>query len=135
LRDLLAGGRGLGEFLQFCYDRFNGLVDTALQVHRVHAGGDILHAFLHDRLREHGRGGGAVTGDVGGLACDFLHHLRAHVFEFVLELDLFRHGHTVFGDRRRAVRAVENYVAAFGAEGHLYRIGENIDARDDLGAG
>ena len=35
---------------------------------RVRAGGDVLQAFLEDGLGEHGRGRGAVTGDVGRLA-------------------------------------------------------------------
>src|SRR3990172_3663209 len=73
LRDFLGGGAGFREFLQLADHRLNGLIDAALEIHRVHAGGDELHAFLHDRLREHGRGGGAVAGDVGSLACDFLH--------------------------------------------------------------
>ncbi len=39
---------------------------------RARAGGDVLEAFLEDRLGEHGRGGGAVAGDVGGLGGDLL---------------------------------------------------------------
>ncbi|HEX3124753.1 MAG TPA: TCP-1/cpn60 chaperonin family protein, partial [Rhodanobacteraceae bacterium] len=42
---------------------------------------DGLHAFADQRLCEHGRGRGAVTGDVGRLGSDFLDHLRAHVLE------------------------------------------------------
>ena len=61
-----------------------------------------LRALGVDRLREHGRGRGAVTGDVGGLGGDLLHHLRAHVRELVLELDLLGDGDAVLGDRRRA---------------------------------
>src|SRR5450759_426979 len=135
LRDFLGGGAGLREFLQLPDHRLNGLVDAALEVHRVHAGGNILHAFLHDRLSEHGRGGGAVAGGVGSLAGDFLQHLRAHVLESVLELDFLRHRHTVLGDGRRAERAFEHDVAAFRAEGHLDRIGEDIDTGHDLRAG
>ena len=41
-----------------------------------------------DRLGQHRRGRGAVAGDVGGLRGDFLDHLRAHVLERILELDL-----------------------------------------------
>src|SRR5215207_9431460 len=63
-------------------------VDAALEVHRVHTGGHRLGALAHDRLGEHGRGGGAVTGLVGGLARDLAQHLRAHVLEPVGELDL-----------------------------------------------
>ena len=50
------------------------------------------------RLGEHGRGGGAVAGHVGGLGGDLAHHLRAHVLERVLELDLLGHRHAVLGD-------------------------------------
>ena len=45
-------------------DRADGQVDAALQVHRIHAGGDRLGAFLDDGLGEHGGGGGAVAGEV-----------------------------------------------------------------------
>src|SRR5216110_957581 len=47
--------------------------------------------LANDRLREHGGGRRAVAGLVGGVGRDFLHHLRAHVLELVLELDLLRH--------------------------------------------
>ena len=108
--------------------RLDREVDAALEVHRVHAGGDRLGAFLHDRLGEHGRGGGAVTGNVGGLGSDLAHHLRAHVLELVLELDFLGDRHTVLGDARGAERLVEHDVAALRAERDLHRIGENVDA-------
>ena len=59
----------------------DGLVDAALDAHRVGAGGDVLGAFAQDRLGQHGRGGGAVAGDVGGLARDFADHPRAEVLD------------------------------------------------------
>ena len=99
-----------------------------LQIHRVHAGGDRLGAFAHDRLRQHGRGGGAVAGDVVGLGGDFAQHLRAHVLELVLELDLLGDGDAVLGDARSAEALLDHDVAALGAERHLDRIGENVDA-------
>ena len=65
LRDVfLALGRGRHR-LDLLDDRRDRGVDAALEVHRVQAGGDELRALVVDRLREHGRGGGAVTGDVG----------------------------------------------------------------------
>ena len=124
--------QGLESFFSSSTVAVDGLVDAALQIHRVHAGGNVLHAFLHDRLRQHGRGGGAVAGDVGSLGSDFLHHLRAHVLELVLQLDFFRDRHTVFGDGRGAERALEHDVAAFRAEGHLDRVGQDVHAGDDL---
>ena len=67
LSNFLAGGARLGKFLQLFNRSDNRLVDAALQVHRVHAGSNELHAFLHDGLCQHGRCRGAVTGHVGGL--------------------------------------------------------------------
>src|ERR1700722_3550013 len=43
-----------------------------------------LQALADDRLREHGGSRCAVAGLIGGVGSDFLHHLRAHVLEFVL---------------------------------------------------
>ena len=128
LGDLLVRGDVLGVLLEV---RDNGLdreVDAALEVHRVHAGGDGLGTFPDDRMGEHGRRGGAVTGLVGGLRGDLAHHLRAHVLELVLELDLLGDGDAVLGDARRAVRLVEHDVAALGTERHAHRVGESVDA-------
>src|SRR6202045_2384349 len=50
LRDFLAGRAWLADLLELLDDGDNRLVDTTLQVHRVHTGGDGFHAFLHDRL-------------------------------------------------------------------------------------
>jgi hypothetical protein len=70
-------------FLRSATTFVDGLVDAALQVHRVHAGGNRLHAFADDGLGQNGGGGGAVTGGVVGLRGDFAHHLGAHVLELV----------------------------------------------------
>ena len=118
LGDLFVRRDLLRVLLQVRDHRLDREVDAALEVHRVHAGGNRLGAFLDDRLREHGRGGGAVTGEVGGLRGDFAHHLRAHVLELVFELDLLGDGDAVLGDARRAERLVEHDVAALGAERH-----------------
>ena len=109
-------------------DRLDGLLDAALDDHRVGAGGDVLEALGDDRLAEHDRGGGAVAGDVVGLGRDLLEELRAHVLERVVELDLAGDGDAVVGDRRRAELLVEDDVAALGAERHLDRVGEAVDA-------
>src|SRR5688572_22172008 len=134
LGDLFRRRAGLADLLQLLDGRGDRLVDAALQIHRVHAGGDVLHAFGDDRLREHGRGGGAVTGDVGSLGSDFLHQLGAHVLELVLELDLLCDRHAVLGDGGGAERALEDHVAALRAEGDLDRIGQDVHARDHANA-
>ena len=132
LGDLVIVGDLAGVGLQFGDDGFDGLVDAALQIHRVHAGGDRLGAFLDDRLGENGRGRGAVAGDVAGLRGHLAHHLRAHVLELVLELDFLGDGDAVLGDARRAEGLVDDDVAALGAERHLHRVGEDVDAAQHL---
>ena len=109
-------------------DGFNSLVDAALEGHGVGTGGDGLDAFAIDGLREHGGGGGAVTGDVGGLGSDFANHLGAHVFERVAELDFLGDGDAVLGDGGRAELLLDDDVAALGAEGDLHCVGEHVDA-------
>ena len=94
---------GLRHHRQFGRDRGDGLLDTALDRHRVGAGGDVLRAVAVNRLRQDGRRGGAVAGDIGRLARDFLHHLGAHVLERVLQVDFLRDRDAVLGDRGRTV--------------------------------
>src|SRR6266436_5056405 len=128
LGDLLVRGDFLGVRLQVLHDRLDGEVNAALEVHRVHAGGDRLGTFPHDCVREDGRRGGAVAGEIRGLARDFAHHLGAHVLELVLKLDFLGDRHTVLGDARRAERLVQHDIAALGAERHAHRVGKGVDA-------
>src|SRR5690606_3407417 len=75
LGDGLGVGARLGQVLELGNDGRGGLVDAALQVHRVHAGGNRLQAFVDDGLGQNGGGGGAVTGGVVGLGRDVLDQL------------------------------------------------------------
>ena len=113
----------------------HGLLDAALQVHRVHAGGDRLHALAHDRLGQHARRGGAVAGHVVGLLGGLAHHLRAHVLELVLELDFLGDRDAVLGGARCAEGLLDHDVAALGAQRDLDGIGENVDAAQHALAG
>jgi len=135
LGDFLVGGRRLRDRLEFGDGGGDGLVDAALEIHRVHAGGDKLHAFVDDRLGENRGRGRAVTGVVGRLRGDFADHRGAHVFELVLEFDFLGDGDAVLRDRGTAEGAFENDVAALRTERHLDGVGENIDAAHHLGAG
>src|SRR5690606_15634110 len=98
LGDLGFGRDGLLDAGEVGNDLLDGEVDAALEVHGVHAGGDGLDALVDDGLGEHGRGGGAVTGNVVGLGSDGAHHLGAHVLELVLEFDFLGDGHAVLGN-------------------------------------
>ncbi len=121
----------LGDLLQLAHDHFHGLVDAALQLHRVVTGGHQLGALTVDGLGQHSGGGGAVTGHVGGLAGNFLHQLCAHVLELVLQLDLFGNGHAVLGDQGGAEGLLDDHVAAFGAQGYLDGVGQCVDTFED----
>ena len=122
----------LGDLLD---DLGNRLVDAAAQIHRVHAGGNGLEAFAHDGLGEDRGGRRAVTGEIVGLLGNLAHHLRAHVLELVLELDLLGDGDAVLGRARRAERLLDDDVAALGTERHLHGVGEGIDAAQQALAG
>ena len=128
LGDGLGVGAGLGQLFQLGDDGHGGLVDAALQVHRVHAGGNGLQAFVDDGLGQDGRGGGAVTGSIVGLGGNVFHQLRAHVLELVFQLDFLGDGNAILGDGRSAEGLVQNHVAAFRAEGGLDGIGQHVHA-------
>ena len=127
-RDLLAVVDRAGLLLDLGDDGVDGLLDAALDDHRVGAGADDPQALADHRLAEHDRGGGAVAGDVVGLGRDFLEELGAHVLERVVELDVASDRDAVVGDRRGAELLVEDDVAALRADRHLDRVGEAIDA-------
>ena len=128
LGDLVRRFHLLGARLDVLDDGSHRKVDAALEVHRVHAGGDQLGAFAQDRGGEHRRRGGAVAGKIVGLRGHFAHHLRAHVLELVGKLDFLGDGDAVLGDARRAVGLVDDDVAALGAERHLDGVVEHFDA-------
>ena len=128
LADLFGGLDLLGAALDVLDDGRRRQIDAALQVHRVHAGGDQLEALLHDRGGQHRRGSGAIARIVTGLRGDLAHHLSAHVLELVFEFDLLRDGDAVLGDARRPVGLVEDHVAALRTERHFDGVIEDIDA-------
>ena len=66
---------------------------------------------------------------------DFLDHLGAHVLELVFELDFLGDGDAVLGDGGGAEAFLEHDVAALGAERDVDRVGQDIDAAQDLLAG
>ena len=62
----------LGGLLDLLDGDGDGVVDAALEGHRIETGGHGLESFLDDAVGEDGGGGGAVAGDVVGLGGDFL---------------------------------------------------------------
>src|SRR5467141_1129755 len=98
LGDFLVRGDLLGVLDEVGDDGFDSQIDTALQIHRVHAGGNRLGTFTDDGRGQHGRGSGAVAGRIRRLGGNFAHHLGAHVLELVLKLDFLGDGDAVLGD-------------------------------------
>ena len=113
---------------QVFHDDGHGLVDAALQVHRVRAGSHVLNAYAHDSLCQHRSGRRAVAGVVGRLRGHFLDHLGTHVGDRVLQLDLLGYGHAVLGHLRRAELLVDNDVAALRTESDLHCVSQRVDA-------
>src|SRR5258706_1671566 len=128
LRDFIGVARRLRHSLQLFDDRRRGAVDAALQVHRRTARRDELGALAEDRLRQHGGGGGAVAGHVGGLRGDLLHHLRAHVLELAFELHGLGDGDSVLGHRRRAVALLDDDVAPLRSQRDGDGLGHRVHA-------
>ena len=91
--------------------------------------------FLEDRVGEHGGGGGAVAGQVGGLLGDFDHELGAHVLEAVFEFDFLGDGHAVLRDGRAAEGLVDDHVLAGRAHRDGDGIGQLFDALEHFRAG
>src|SRR5690554_5744077 len=83
-----------------------------------------IEAVAHERLGEHDRGRGAVTGDIVGLLRDLLDEFGTDLLERLLELDLLRDRHTVVRDRGSAPLLLEHDVAAARAERDLDGVGE-----------
>ncbi len=116
-------------------DDGHGSFDAASDPHGVGSGLDGAQPLTDHGLGEHGCGGGAVADDTVGLHRHLLHQLGAHVRERFAELDLARDGHAVVGDGRRPGEFLEHRVAPLGAEGHLDRVGEGVDAVFESGSG
>src|SRR4051812_24126587 len=143
-RDLLLGLDVLGLLGQLLADPLDGVLDAALERHRVGAGGNVAQTLAHECLGEDGGGRRAVTRDVVGLLRYLFDELRADLLVGVLELDLLGDGHTIVGDRGGAPLLLQDDVAALGAERHLDGVSELVHAtlegatrvlveRDDLG--
>ena len=135
LGDFFGGCRGLGSLFQFGDQSGDGFVDTAFQIHRIHARSHVFHAFAHDGLSQNGRSGCAVARVVRGFGSNFLHHLRAHVLQLVFEFDFFSNGYTVFGHGRSAERAFQNHVTTFRAQSDFNGVCQNVHAFNHACAG
>ncbi len=125
----------LGVFFQLLDNFGNCLVDTALEVHRVHAGGNALHAFANDGLCENRGSRGAVTCNVVRLGSDFAEHLSTHVLELVFQFDFLGNSHTIFRGARCAEGFFDHDVTTLGAERDFHSVGEDVHAFEHVFAG
>src|SRR5690606_24866525 len=133
--DLVTGLDVAGHRADLLDDLLHGTLDAALEVHRIGSGSHLAEALTNHGLGEHGGGGGAVASDVIGLVGDLVGELGAHVLPRVLELDLLGDGDSIVGDGVRAPLLLENDIAALGAEGHLYGVGQLVYAGLEATAG
>src|SRR5690606_10502575 len=103
------------------------LVDTTLQVHRVHAGGNRLQTFGNDGLGQDGSSSGTVTGVVAGAGGNVLDQLRTHVLDAVFRRACPGHGNAGVGDQRGTEGALGQNVAALRPQGGLDRVGQTVN--------
>src|SRR5262249_22002089 len=122
----------VGQAGQFLDDLVDALLDAAGEGHGVMAGGDHFEARAGDGLGQDGGGGGAVAGDVAGLAGGLLDELGAHVLVGVGQLDVLGDGDAVLGDVGAAPALVDDGVAAARAERRAHRTGQLADAGQQL---
>src|SRR5208282_856890 len=117
-----------GEPLDLFHGDFHGLINAALERHRVRACGNRSHTLTEDCLGQHGRGCGAVASHIRGLGRNLTHHLCTHVLERVLQLDLLRHRHAVLCNDGCPELLLDHCIASLRAERDLYRVCQNVDA-------
>ena len=116
-------------------DLGHGLVNTALQIHWVGTGGDVLQTLCDDSLSQDGSCGGTVAGVVTRLAGYALDELSASVLELILKFYLFGDGDTVLGDLRSTEFLLDDDVAALRTECNLYGVGQLVNTSLDEVAG
>lgn len=97
LGDLLAGGDRAGVSLKVFNSGLDGSLDTAAQIHRVAASGNVLDGLGEDGAGEDSGGSGTVTSDLVGLGGNILDKAGTEVLELVLKLDGLGDTYTVLG--------------------------------------
>ena len=124
-----------GDLLQLVHHGINRFIDASFEEHRVAAGRDVPQALPHDRPGQHGCRGRAVSGQIVGLAGDFLHELRPHVLVGVFQLDLFGHRDAVLCDGGRTPFLLKHDIAAPWAQRHPDGAGDLLHATLERAAG
>jgi len=122
LGDFVAVLGGMADLIELLDHRFHGLVDAALELHGVVSRGHQLYPLPEYGLCQHGGGGGAVPGDVAGLAGHLAHHLGAHVLELVLQLDFLGDGDAVLGHGGRTEGFVYDNIPSLRAQGYFHGV-------------
>ena len=113
-----------GELVQLIDDFLDAELDAANDGHRVATTRDRLQTFAENELGEDRGGRGAVAGDIVRFAGGFLHELRAHVLERVLQLDILGDGDAVLGHGRAAPTFVEDRITATWPERRTHGAGQ-----------
>ena len=102
----------LGQRLNVLCHNGNGFANAAHQGVGFCAAGDKLQAAAENGLGKNGGGGCSVAGVIAGLACGFLHKLRAHVFSLVGKFNFFGNTDAVLGHGWSAPTFIQHRVAS-----------------------
>ena len=136
LRDLLRVLGRLGQLLERLDDGLDGLVDAALDLHRVVAGRDEL-ACPRGRSPGRARSRSSCRRRRRRSSCDATSRticapMFSKRFSSSISLATVTPSLVTVG---RAEALLDDDVAALGAEGDLHRVGERVDAGEDQVAG
>ena len=128
-------GKGAGLRVQRLGDRSEPAFHPPLDAHGVRAGGGGAVPLVHERGREHHRGGGAVADLVRHLRAHVADQAAAHVLEAVRKIDVAGDGVAVGRDPRLGVAALDQHCAPAGAEGSADDAAHDLRAPQQPGPG
>ena len=124
--DLFLGLNFLSVVDEFLGNSCNSLLNAALERNGVCASSYVAKTFANECLSENGSGGRSITSDVISLLGNFLNQLCADLFEWVVQFDFLRDGHTIVSNRGGAPLLFEDDVASAWAKGDLDGVSKDV---------
>ena len=108
----------------FCYS----LVDTSFQIHWISASSYILQTFTNDRLSQHSCSSSTITCNISSFRSYFFHHLRPHVFNWVVQFNFFSYRNTIFSYLWCTEFFFYNHITTFWSQCYFYSVCQCVNA-------
>lgn len=130
--DHFSGFNWLASLLEVSNNDFNGVLDSATEIHGVHSCSNTFASLSEDGAGQNGGGGSSISGLIVGLLGNWFNELSTDVFEAVREFDGLGNSHTILGNFGGTEGLVNNDIASLWSEGDLDCIGEFVTAADHV---